>query len=344
MDAAAFSMRVDASAPIVAERAMYFAAGKRRDGTVSLGATQPSQDWYFAEGYTAENFDTYVLLANPGDDAVHVWVHFFLDNGGTYEYGLRIEPHSRFTVMVDSLPVVGATSFSMRVHADGPIVAERAMYFTKGYIQGGHASVGAPQPSHSWYFAEGCTRQFFQSYILVGNPGDLDTIVAIEYYLNDTAVRYEYLVKARSRMTIPISSQGGLSGTDMAFSIYSGEPIVAERSIYYDLDSHRGGHATMGSPQASPTWYFAEGYTDGAFATYILLSNPSAAPAHVEVVFQRDDGAVFSRGYLISPQRRVTVNVDDMPGLERASFSTVVKSEVPVMAERAMYFVMTRGY
>lgn len=344
MDAAAFSMKINANGPVVAERAMYFAAGRRTDGTVSLGVTQLSPDWYFAEGYTAESFDTYLLLANPGEDVVHAWVNFFLDDGGTYEHGLRMEPHSRYTVMVDSLPVVGATSFSMQVHADGPVVAERAMYFTKGFIHGGHAGAGAPQPSHTWFFAEGCTRQFFQSYILLGNPGDLDTIVAIDYLLGDTNLRYEYLVKAHSRMTIPVSSQGGLAGTDMAFTVNSTEPIVAERAVYYDLDSHRGGHAAMGSPQASLTWYFAEGYTDGAFDTYILLSNPTITHANVEVVFQRDDGNVFSQGFLVSPLRRVTVHVDEIPGLERASFSTVVRSDVTVMAERAMYFVMARGY
>ncbi len=344
MEAAAFSTQVVADVPVVAERAMYFAAGRRTGGTASLGAPQASSDWYFAEGYTAESFDTWLLLANPGDDAVGVEVSFCTDEGGTHQYGLRMGPHSRATVLVDSLPGLDAAAFSMQVHADGPIVAERAMYFTKGYIHGGHSCVGAAQPSRTWFFAEGCTRQFFESYILVGNPGDVDTVVAIDYYLEGGSVRHGYLVKARSRMTIPVGAQGGLAGTDMAFTVYAGAPVVVERSVYYDLDSHRGGHAAMGSPQASLTWYFAEGYTDGGFDTYLLLSNPSITPAHVEVAFQGDDGAVVSRGYLIQPQRRLSVSVDDIPGLQRSAFSTVVSSDVPVMAERAMYFVMARGY
>ena len=344
MDAASFSMQVNAGGPIVAERAMYFAAGKRSDGTVSLGATQPSQDWYFAEGHTAGNFETYLLLANPGEEPVNAWVYFFLEGGQTVDYVFWVGPHSRFTMPVDSFPVVGATSFSMQVHADGPIVAERAMYFTKGYIKGGHSTIGASQPSQNWYFAEGCTRRFYESYILVGNPGDQDAFVTIDYYLNEGSIRHEYLVKAHSRATIPIASQSGLSAGEMAFSVYSDQPVVAERSLYYDLDSHRGGTATMGSPVSSLNWYFAEGYTDGAFDTYILLSNPSFSSAYVEVVFQRDDGALFAQGYLIPAQRRVTVSVDKLPGLERASFSTSVRSDVPVVAERSMYFVMTRGY
>jgi hypothetical protein len=36
---------------IVAERAMYFSFGSRTGGHVTVGATSPRTDWYFAEGY-----------------------------------------------------------------------------------------------------------------------------------------------------------------------------------------------------------------------------------------------------------------------------------------------------
>ncbi len=344
MDAAAFSMQVNASGPVVAERAMYFSAGSRTDGTVSTGATQASTDWFFAEGKTDEGFDTYLLMANPGEDPVNAWVYFFLEGGGMVDYVFWIGPHSRFTMPVDAFPVVGAASFSMQVHADGHVVAERAMYFDKGYIKGGHSTIGAAQTSQSWFFAEGCTRRFFESYILVGNPGDEDAFVTVDYYLNHGSLRHEYLVAAHSRATIPLSSQGGLEGEEMAFSVYASQPVVAERAIYYDLDSHRGGHVTLGSPSSSKQWYFAEGYTDGAFDTYLLLSNPGFSSASVNVDFLREDGTAFTQAFLLPAQRRVTIAVDALPGLERASFSTVVRSDAAIMAERAMYFVMTRGY
>ncbi len=344
MEAAAFSLRVDAERPVVAERAMYFAAGSRTDGTVSVGSTVTSNDWYFAEGYTAGDFDTWLLLANPGEAGVSAWVYFLLEGGGAVDYVFWVGPRSRYTVPVDALPVVGAASFSMRVHADGPVVAERAMYFTKDYIKGGHVTMGAPALSREWYFAEGCTRRFYQSYVLLGNPGDEDAFVAVDYYLNHGSIRHEYLVRARSRVTVPISSQGGLDDEEMAFSVFSDRPLVAERSLYYDLDSHRGGHVAMGSPRASTTWYFAEGYTDNAFDTYILISNPSFTPAMVRAEFQREDGGVFAYDYLVPAQRRVTVTAKSLPGLERAAFSTVLTSDVPIAAERAMYFVMPRGH
>ena len=344
MESAAFSMQVHADGPVVAERAMYFASGTRTDGTVSVGANRPSTDWYFAEGYTAEGFDTYLLMANPGEEAVEVWVYFLLEGGATVDYVFLVGPRSRFTMPVDAFPGVGAAAFSMHVHADGPVVAERSMYFNKGYVDGGHSALGATQPSRSWFFAEGCTRNFFESYILVGNPGDADALVAMDFYLSQGSLRHEYLVRARERITVPLASQGGLDGNDMAFTLYATEPVVAERSVYYSLDSHRGGSVTTGSPAASPRWYFAEGCTDGAFDTYLLLSNPGFSPAYVAASFQRDDGATFAYDYLVPPQRRVTVSVDALPGLDRASFSAALSSDAPIVAERSMYFVVTRGY
>ena len=51
---------------VVAERSMYFDyRGKYPGGHVSAGALEPSQNWFLAEGCTAYDFDTYVLVQNP---------------------------------------------------------------------------------------------------------------------------------------------------------------------------------------------------------------------------------------------------------------------------------------
>jgi hypothetical protein len=344
MDAVSFATQIHADGPIVAERAMYFTTSSRNDGTDTIGATQLSNDWYFAEGCTAMDFDTFILLANPKGEGVTVWINFLLESGGTVDYACWIAPRSRFTVRVDELPGVSSAAFAANIHANAPIVAERAMYFNKGFVDGGHVSTGATQLAQSWYFAEGCTRNFFESYILVGNPGDQDALVNIDFYLPDGNVRYTYAIWAKSRLTVPIGLLAGLNDKDVAFTVSADHPVVAERAVYYGLDSHKGGSATMGSTKTSDIWFFAEGYTDGAFDTYILLSNPGSEPADVGVGFNRDDGATFAYYFHLDPQRRLSLHVDDLPGLDRAAFSTVVFSKVPVMAERAMYFVMPTGY
>jgi hypothetical protein len=310
----------------------------------TIGAAQLSRDWYFAEGYTSEGYDTYVLLSNPGGNGTAADVAYHREDGSVVMQNVSLAPHSRLTIPVDQVPGMDAVSFSAHVHAGEPIVAERAMYFNKGYIGGGHASTGATQTSTTWYFAEGCTRPFFEDYLTVGNPNDEGTFIHVDYQLPDTDLPRDYWVAGRSRLTIPVNSQEGLNGKDVACSLTSALPVVAERSMYYDLDSHRGGHSTLGSDRASWDWYFAEGYTDQAFDTYLVLSNPGDTGANVNLEFYREDGAVFDFGAYVAPRRRATVHVDDLPGLERAAFSAAVHSDQPVMAERIMYFVMTRGY
>ncbi len=310
----------------------------------TVGAVDASTEWFFAEGYTAEDFDTWLLLANPGPRATTAHVEFLLEGGGTAPFDFPLPSLSRHTVPVDALPGLEQAAFSMRVSAGEPVVAERAMYFRKGHTDGGHVTVGADSPSTEWHFAEGCTRDFFESYLLLGNPGDEVASVDVDFFLASENLRYTFMLAARSRVTVPIHSLPGLDYQDMAISLRSSVPVVAERSQYYSLDSHRGGHATMGSARPSARWHFAEGYTGEAYDTWLLLSNPGGDAANVIVSFYREGQGPIDHYFAIAPFRRVTVHADELPGLEEASFSMTVGSDVPVVAERAMYFVIPRGY
>ncbi|MBN2027081.1 MAG: hypothetical protein JW854_10035, partial [Actinobacteria bacterium] len=228
------------------------------------------------------------------------------------------------------------------VHAGGPIVAERAVYFGKGYINGGHAGMGISELSSRWYFSEGCTGDLFETYLLIGNAGDEDALVDIDYYMPDSSINCRYLVKARARTTISINAQPGLDGKDVSCTLRADHPLFAERVVYYDLDSRRGGHAACGATAPSRYWYFAEGYCDGAFDTYFLLSNPGFTLARAELSVACEDGSTSVYAYEIPAQRRITIHADDLPGLARAAFSARISSDVPVVAERAMYFAMPR--
>jgi hypothetical protein len=168
--------------------------------------------------------------------------------------------------------------------------------------------------------------------------------VDIDFFLRDGNIRHSFAVAAHSRLTVPIQSLPYLDYQDMAFTVNSNVPVVAERAQYYGLDSHRGGQATLGSPRSSVDWYFAEGYTGDAFDTWLLLSNPEGNLAQMIVSFARQDGTVLDYYFAVEPWRRVSVHVDELPGLEEASFSMTVRSDNPVVAERAMYFTIPVGY
>jgi hypothetical protein len=98
----------------------------------AVGAPELSTQWYFAEGYTGEAYDTYLLFSNPGEQAANAQVRFLKDGGGVVEGYYGIAPHSRFTLKVDDVPLMDACAFATQIFSDAPIMAERAMYFAAG--------------------------------------------------------------------------------------------------------------------------------------------------------------------------------------------------------------------
>ncbi|MBK5093750.1 MAG: polysaccharide deacetylase family protein, partial [Actinobacteria bacterium] len=145
--------------------------------------------------------------------------------------GRHNNPHGDFSVKVES--VDGA-----------PIVAERSMYFSyRPSWTGGHDVVGAIEPADLWYFAEGCTRDGFETYLCIENPGLRDTAVNVYYYCADgrNEERKGIGVAAQSRLTIPVhetaSGIGRHNNSHGDFSIRvestGGVPVVVERSVYF---------------------------------------------------------------------------------------------------------------
>jgi hypothetical protein len=136
---------------------MYFSYLNRGGGHDAMGIAQPSDRWLFAEGYTGGDFDTYLLLQNPGSTPAPTTLTYMKSDGGVVEQEIVIEPHSRFTVHVDELPGLEQAEFSTLVQSETPLVAERAMYFSYKIREGGSCSQGTTSPSDSWFFAEGYT-------------------------------------------------------------------------------------------------------------------------------------------------------------------------------------------
>jgi hypothetical protein len=87
-------------------------------------------------------------------------------------------------------------------------------------------------------------------------------------------------------------------------------------------------------------WFLAEGATGGFFTTFVLLSNPQSTPAHVTLQYLLDTGETVTVPKTIAANARLTTNIEaeDDVRLHNAAVSTVVTSDVPVIAERSMYW------
>ncbi|MDI6874236.1 MAG: CAP domain-containing protein, partial [Actinomycetota bacterium] len=152
-----FSVRVKSDLPVLAERSMYFNYLGKRGGSDSIGTPNPSSSWFFAEGYTGGTFDTWILLQNPNESGATVTLSFMRPDGRVITRQVNVPARRRYTVHVDEIPGLESTDVSTQVTSDLPIVAERAMYFSYAGRDGGHVSIGTPNPSSSWFFAEGYT-------------------------------------------------------------------------------------------------------------------------------------------------------------------------------------------
>ena len=86
-------------------------------------------------------------------------------------FSTDLPARSRVTLHLNHVLGPGV-DFSFHVGADVPIVAERPMYFLyNGAWSGGHDVLGAAAPQAEWYFAEGCTRPGFDTWLCLQNPG-----------------------------------------------------------------------------------------------------------------------------------------------------------------------------
>jgi len=73
------------------------------------------------------------------------------------------------------------------------------------------------------------------------------------------------------------------------------------------------------------------------FETYVVLQNPNSRAANVTLSYLMQDGETVKQSMALEPNSRSTVFVNDVVGFGR-NVSTVVTADLPIIAERPMYF------
>ncbi len=150
----------------------------------------------------------------------------------------------------------------------------------------GHCVVGATTGSTSWFFAEGCTRPGFNTFLCLGNSNPEAVNAHVAYFLGDGSVREkDYPLAPLSRFTVPLQGEGELgyaegSRGDVSIEVTAAREIVAERPMYFNYTGNliSGGHDVMGATSLAKAFYFAEGYTGPGFDEWICVLNPQEKP------------------------------------------------------------------
>jgi hypothetical protein len=331
--------------PIVVERTMRWSETGYGAHTEKAVAG-PSKTWYFAEG-SQGFFFTYLLLANPNANANTATVEYLREGMTPVTRSYQLAPNSRTTIdMGEDVQLINQ-SFGMIVTFDEPGVAERAMYFgLEPLWKAGHESAGVQALSTSWFLAEGATGPFFETFVLLANPGDAAAEATVTFLPESgVPVVKTKTVPARGRLTINVEAEDqSLLNAAVATRVESTQPIVVERAQYWPDPAPQWyeAHNSFGVTEPAFGWGLAEGRVGGPqdYQTYILLANPGNAASTVQMVFLREGQTPVTKSFTVQPTSRFTVSTGPgslVPELRNEQFGALIVSSEPIVVERAMY-------
>ena len=240
-----------------------------------------------------------------------------------------------------------AAAFSTVIESTQPIIADRTMRWDgSGY--GSHAETSVAEPLTTWYLAEGATTGGFNLFYLLQNPTAQAATVQIQLPAAGAGrADHEDLHRRREHPPQHLRQRRGpgLGEAEISAVITSTNavPIVVERAMYLDSNGQLfgAGHESAAVADLSTSWFFAEGATGPFFNMFILVANPSATDAALELRYLLPSGQVITRTHVARAHSRLTIGVhDEALALARTPVSTTLQSTngVAVLAERAMWW------
>jgi N-acetylmuramoyl-L-alanine amidase len=286
-------------------------------------------------------FDEYLLLQNPDPQkAAELEIHYMRGDGVEEEYRQWVPPHTRRTIHVDEYIRNNDVSTYIRSRNGVPVIAERSQYFAFDLGRGGTCAPGVTAPHTEWFLPEGSTTWNLNTFVLIQNPAEVRNSVTVRLMGEDGSTnRRTFTMLPHARSTLDCSTVAGFEKKDFSVKVSSKLPVVVERAMYFnDHDGMFGGHDSPGLASPGQRWYLAEGYTGGQFYTFLLLQNPNTVPARATVAYMLPKGAEKTVDYKLLPNSRKTICVDEVPGLADTDVSFQITSDLPILAERSMYF------
>jgi len=227
---------------VVVERSLTFSrdrAGRGYGLTARAGINTAATGWLFAEGTTADGFETFLTVLNPNSRAARVMVRLYGRAGRTLATrGLVVGAGSRDTVRLND--IVHDNGIASFVTSDAPVVVERPEYVgpPNGRRVAGSDVFGRNGTASRWSFPGGLSgsggpgRSLF---LLLFNPSSSAVLVEVTgYEATGRVVTARVLVAARARATLDARRLFcGVTGLDgvVARSV-DGRGFVAEQTVF----------------------------------------------------------------------------------------------------------------
>src|SRR5579859_1890709 len=266
---------VTSDQPVAVERPTYFSninggqAGTVSGGADVVGVQKLSNDWLFAEGYTQQQFQENLVIANvdPVNKPASVTITLEFPDGSTKVSTISVNSYSQVIWNVNANVPAPGNSVSAEVTSTGAsILVEREMFFKYLHNANGRSlssTCGSdvlgqlgPAASSNYGFAEGYTNFGYDEWLTLQNPtASTETInIAI---VNEAGGYYTTSVSVlgHSRYTVDITgmvihnlyrSGTGFAGYEVSIVVQSSGVFVAERPIYWNASGTQGGDDVIG--------------------------------------------------------------------------------------------------
>jgi alpha-D-ribose 1-methylphosphonate 5-triphosphate synthase subunit PhnH len=300
--------------------------------------TTKATTWYFAAGQTADGTSLSIAVLNSNNVAVQGTLTLFYGTGQTRAIPFSLAAQARGTYDIGRY--VGAMpQVAIMVHANRPIAAARiSSKHGNNYM----ASAGVSAPSRTWYMAEGYTGLSFTETLFLLNPGSGSARVHLTWPLGNgkAPIQHDVIVPAHTQVSVPVNTY--VKHASHSTMISSDQPIVAARRIIFG-NAQQGATLKPGLTRSSTTLYFAEGSTANGFEEYLTIFNPDRTrAAQVTAQFHDPQGHLLgTRTITVDPLSRGTIKVNTVA--HSSSIATVLHSNLPIVAERALYFGAPNG-
>ena len=321
------------------------AAGVEEVLATDLISASAGVHYRVAGGWTA-------FVRNGSEGSVQVWIREpdgtlrqLSSSGSARLDALSDSGHVAFTTFTSESSVFIETRYL--AYADGTIrdLGRRPFGTVRfigddAYLLIGNQLVAlGPAPPTRSILSEGATGTFFSTDIALLNAAATPVPVTLRYFREgQPEIVEDRTLPARSRTTIHLDDVEGLEGAAVSTQVDApaDAAIVAERLMSWDATGY-GGHlgSAVGSPRRK--WLFAEG-AQGFFSTFFLLANGGATEATVRFTFLVELGEPVVHTITVPPASRRTFHAGDLVSLVNRSFATTIEADVPIVAERAMYF------
>jgi len=240
--------------------------------------SSPSNEWYFADGFTASDSEEDLVLTNPLADATVINVRFVTKDGERTPSPLQgyVLPAQSLTVIkIAEQGARGEELVGVEMRAQsGAFIAGRAQHYLGTGRLGFSMKLGAPATYSDWWVATGDFTGKPAEQIDVFNPGDNDATVSVLFSgsAEMKAAPLSLVVPAHRVIGISMANVAGLPEGRfvVSLSVLEGGGIVVEHAVTRQLADNVATSVDLGFPaiMASTQWragLTAEAGTERAF-------------------------------------------------------------------------------